>query len=185
MKTFLASILFLPFAVIAEDTNDLPPLAPACPVIQPTFWEQHGTMVLIGGFGLLVVLVLGLWLLLKPGPPVVPLPADVARKALRKLQHQPEDGRLLSEVSQILKRYMGAVFGFSAGEMTTTEFSAALAADVKAGQQVAEVVTTFLRGCDKAKFTAKITAPPLDAVSRALEIVANIENEQKIGGSKT
>jgi hypothetical protein len=184
MKTILASILFLPFAVIAEDTNDLPPLAPAYPVIQPTFWEQHGTIVLIGGFGLLVVLVLGLWFLLKPGPPVVPLPADVAREALKKLQHQPEEGRLLSEVSQILKRYMGAVFAFPAGEMTTTEFSAALATDAKAGPQVAEAVTNFLRSCDEAKFTAKVTNPPLDVVNRALEIVASIENERKIGESK-
>lgn len=93
-----------------------------------------------------------------------------------KLQPQPEDGRVLSEISQIFRRYVGAVFGFPAGEMTTAEFSAALAADPKAGPPVAEVLTNFLSACDKAKFTARNVAPPLNAAGRALQLIEQIES---------
>jgi len=172
----LAGILFLPFAVIAADTNALPPLVPAYGEIPPTFWEQYKALVMTGACVFVFFLALGVWFLLKPRPPVLLSPAFIAREALKKLQHQPEEGRLLSEVSQIFRRYVGAVFGFPAGEMTTAEFSAALAADTRAGPQVAEVLTSFLHACDKDKFTAHNAAPPLNAVERALQLVEQIES---------
>ncbi|HTB84501.1 MAG TPA: hypothetical protein VK742_12670 [Candidatus Sulfotelmatobacter sp.] len=175
MKT-LAVILLLPWAVIAADTNALPPLVPAYGEIPPTFWEQYRALVIPGAFVFVFLLTWGVWFLLKPKPPVVLSPAFVAREALKKLQPQPEDGRVLSEISQIFRRYVGAVFSFPAGEMTTAEFSAVLAAHPKAGLQVAEVLSTFLRACDKDKFTAHNAAPPLNAVGRALQLVEQIES---------
>jgi hypothetical protein len=175
MKT-LAGILFLPLAAVAADTNALPPLAPAYGEIPPSFWEQYKALVIIGVFVLLLFLILGVWFLLRPKPPIVVSPALIAREALKKLQHQPEDGRVLSEISQIFRRYVGAVFSLPAGEMTTAEFSAALAANAKAGPEVAGVLAAFLRACDKDKFTAHNAAPPLNAVGRALQLVDQIES---------
>ena len=175
MKT-LAVILLLPWAVIAADTNALPPLVPAYGEIPPTFWEQYKVLVIPGAFVFVFLLTLGVWFLLKPKPPVVLSPAFIARESLKKLQHQPEDGRVLSEVSQIVRRYVSAFFGFPTGEMTTAEFSAVLADDTKAGGQVAEEVTAFLRDCDKVKFTAHNAAPPLNAAGRALQLVEQIES---------
>jgi hypothetical protein len=176
MKRTFVSILSLPFAVSAADTNALPPLMPACPQIQLTFWEQYEILVLAGVFVILCFLGLCVWMLLKPKPPVVSSPGQVAREALGKLKDRPQDGRLLSEVSQIFRRYVGAVFGFPAAEMTTSEFAAALVANPKAGPQVAEVLANFLRACDKDKFMASNTAPPLNAVERALHLVGQIES---------
>ena len=175
MKT-LAGILFLPLAVLAADTNALPPLVPAYGEIPPTFWEQYKAWMITGGFVLVLLLALAVWFLLKPKPPVVLSPAFIAREALKKLKHQAEDGSLLSEVSQIFRRYVGAVFGFPAGEMTTAEFSSTLAADPKADPQIAERVSAFLRDCDKVKFMAHNSALPLNAVGRALQLVEQIES---------
>jgi hypothetical protein len=176
MKRTLLSILFLPFAVCAVDTNALPPLLPAYPQIQPTFWEQYKILVLASVVAVLFFVGLSIWILLKPKPPVASSPGQVAREALEELKDRPQDGRLLSEVSQIFRRYVGAVFGFPAAEMTTAEFAAALVANPKAGPQVAELLSNFLRACDKDKFMANNTAPPLSAVERALHLVDQIES---------
>ncbi len=58
-------------------------------------------------------------------------PEMVAREALAKLRCQTEDGKVLSEVSQILRRYFSTAFQFPPGELTTAEFSVALACNDK------------------------------------------------------
>lgn len=179
MKFSIASILLSPFAVFAADTNALPPLAPAYPEMPPTFWEQHDTAILTGGFIFLALAAIVLWLIFKPRPqPVLP-PELAAHQALARLRGRPEDGEVLSEVSQILRRYVGSAFGFSDGEMTTTEFSAVASANAEIGSQLAEALASFLRACDKDKFVAKTQAPPLNAVTRASQLVDQIERRQK------
>ena len=176
MKFCLASFWLLPF-VAAADTNALPALVPAYGEIAPTFLEQHKAIVIIGVLLAAALAALIVWKIFSPKPaPVLP-PEKIARDALAKLQAQPEDGQLLSEVSQILRRYVGAVFHFSGGELTTAEFCSALARNEKINLQLGESVSNFLRECDVRKFSPAGGTASVNAVSRALKIVAQIEQE--------
>ena len=177
MKFYLASFLFLPLTVIAADTNDLPKLVPAYGEIQPTFWEQHGTLVIIGSCAFLVLAALAVWKILQPKPAVILPPEMVARAALSQLSQQSEDGKLLSEVSQILRCYLGSVWQLPGVELTTAEFYAALVQPDKIHPSLGESISSFLRECDVRKFSPARGTDPLDAVNRALKIVAQVENE--------
>ena len=59
---------------------------------------------------------------------------------------------VLSEASQILRRYVAAAFAWPPAELTTAEFSAALAGDEKIGPELARTLSNFLRECDERKF---------------------------------
>ena len=149
-------IIFSALSVSAQTpTNPLPPLSPACPEIPPTFWEQHGTAILAGSVALIALAAVILWKLLQPEPAIVLPPEIVAREALVQLQRRPEDGKALSEISQILRRYVVAAFDLSAAELTTAEFCAALSASDRIGRELAQTISGFLRECDERKF-----APP-------------------------
>ena len=161
----------------AADTNALPALIPAYGEIPPTFWEQNGTIVIIDVVVFLAVAAAVVWKIFRPKPAPVLTPEKIARAALAKLQNQPEDGKLLSEVSQIVRRYVGAVFGFPGGEMTTAEFCAAISRHEKIGTELSGAIAGFLRECDVRKFSPANSATPINAVQRALEIVARVENE--------
>ena len=176
--------MFLPLAWFAlslsaqnSPTNALPPLAPAYVEIPPSFWQQHGGAILIAGCGLIILAGALAWFLGRPRPPVRVPPAVVARENLAKLRNQPENGRVLSEISQTLRRYLLAAFGFTAGERTTTEFCATLAASEKVGADLAQAVAGFLSECDQRKFapvTAKAAAP-CEAAARALALIEQAE----------
>jgi len=157
-------------------TNALPALAPPYGEIPPTFWERHGTMILVAGIGVIALTVLILWKLFQPKPPVILPPEVLAREALTKLLRQHEDGKLLSNVSQILRRYVIAAFELPAAELTTTEFCAALAASEKIGTELSGTISDFLRECDERKFSTSPATAPLNAATRALELVALAEN---------
>jgi hypothetical protein len=178
---FLLLVLFpaTPRTFGQSGTNALPKLLPPYGPMPPTFWEQHGTNIIIAGIALALLAGSALWRICRPKLPVVVPPEVQAREALAKLQHRPEDGRLLSEVSQVLRRYVGAVFGFPGSEMTTTEFSAAISAHVGIGPQIADGLASFLRACDTDKFIAKNEAPPLNAVRRASQFVEQIERRRQ------
>jgi hypothetical protein len=156
-------------------TNALPALAPPYGEIPPTFWERHGTAVLVSGIAVIALTLLLLWKLLQPKPAVNLPPEVVAREALTKLLRQPEDGGHLSEISQILRRCVAAAFGWPPGEMTTAEFITALANREQFGAELARTISDFLRECDARKFSPATAGPPLDAAARALEIVALVE----------
>ena len=174
------ALLFLAVAsdlTIHAQTNDLPTLIPAYGEIPPTFLEQHKAIVIIGVCAFLMLAALVAWKIFNPKPaPVLP-PGKNARDALAKLQAQPEDGKLLSEVSQILRRYVGAVFGFPGGEMTTAEFCGAISRHEKTGTKLSGTIASFLRECDVLKFSPKNSETPVNAVPRALEFVARVEKE--------
>src|SRR6266496_321326 len=84
--------------------DDIPPLRPPHDLLPPTFWEQHSTAVIILTIIGLIFLCLCLWLFLRPKSPVIIPPEVQARQALEPLRSQPENGDLLSQVSQILHR---------------------------------------------------------------------------------
>ena len=192
MKRCLTSFLLLPFAAIAAKTNDLPKLVPAYGELSPTFWEQHQAAIIIASFAFLAFVFLFVKTMLRPESPKILSPETVARQALAKLQGQPEDGKLLSEVSQILRRYISAAFELPAAELTTAEFCAALVANEKIGAELAGTISDFLRECDERKFSPAVRSsaftrpgppeggtpnilPLTNTAARALELIARSE----------
>ncbi len=111
------------------------------------------------------------WFLTRPKPPVVVPPEVQARQALEPLRQQPEDGALLSQVSQILRHYVTAAFHLPPGELTTTEFCRAIAGHERVGPELSAALSDFLRQCDQRKFSLPAPAPPLSAVAQALKLI--------------
>jgi len=175
MKRAISMFFLLPVASFAADTNDLLGLAPAYGELPPTFWELHQSAIIVSGFAILAVVVLSLLVMLRPKTPIVLSPGAIARQALSKLQGRPEDGKLLSEVSQIVRRYICAAFGLPSAEMTTTELSAIITSDQKIGDELVRAVSGFLRECDERKFSPSIATPSSNAVARALDLVLRSE----------
>ena len=169
LTSVAALIIFATCVVVAQSTNDVPPLRPALSEIPPTVWEQHGVLIIV--LSSLGVVLLGavIWRLLQPKPPV-PVPIEIqTRNELELLKLPTEDGKTISRVSQVLKHYFAVAFELPTGEMTTAEFSRAVASSEKVGSELATNVSDFLRQCDEQKFspTAGIQT---SACSRALEL---------------
>ncbi len=173
-------VLLLAFAVLPvcaqPGTNAPPALAPVYGEIPPSFWEQHGAMMVVAGLVFVALLAWLMWKLLQPKPARQIPPAVLAREALAKLRSRPEDGMLLSEVSQILRRYVGAAVKLPNGELTTAEFCAVIAGNKALGAELSQKIFSFLRECDVRKFSPANAAAPVDAVPRALELVVLIES---------
>jgi len=157
------------------DTNTPPKLVPAYGEMPETFWAQNQSTIIVAGSAFLAFAFLFLKVMLRPEPPVVLPPEVIARQALSKLQSRPEDGKLLSEVSHILRRYLAAAFELSSAEMTTAEFSAAIAANEKIGQELVGLLLSFLRECDERKFSTIDATTSMNAATRALELVSAAE----------
>jgi hypothetical protein len=175
MKICPAIFLLVPLAVVAADMYDPSALIPAYGELPPTFWELHQTPIIIGFFALLAIAFLFLRAWLRPKEPVVLPPEVVAREALAKLQGRPADGKLLSEVSQILRSYVIAAFGLPAAEMTTAEFGNAIAAQENIGSELAQSISEFLRECDQRKFSPARITPSFDGVACVRELVSRSE----------
>ena len=171
MKISLASFPLLSLMAYAADTNGLPPLIPAYGELPPTFWEQHQTQLIMMGFAFLAVDFLLVKKRLSPEARAVLPPEMVARQALAIFQSAPEDGKVLSEVSQILRRYLVAAFELPAAELTTAEFCAVVSSHEKIGAELAQTVSSYLHECDGRKFSAAPAAAPLNAAVRAQELV--------------
>jgi hypothetical protein len=155
----------------------IPALQPPRGEIPLTFWEQHGVLVVMAGVIMLAVIGAVVWLLTRPKPRAAVPPATAARQELNSLQHQPEDGAVLSRVSQVLRRYVIAAFGLPSGELTTAEFCRVVGGQEQVGPELAESLGGFLRQCDERKFAPAQapTATPLSATSRALELIEQAE----------
>jgi hypothetical protein len=179
MKFCTFSILLLPFTVLAADTNALPALIPAYGELPPTFWEQHQATLVVAGFALLAFAFLFLKTMLRPAKVVILPPEAVARQALAKLQAGPEDGNILTAVSQTLRRYVGETFNLPNHELTTSEFCAAIESNQPMGAELAGAISSFLRECDVRKFSPATASAPLNAASRALELIALVEQPRK------
>jgi hypothetical protein len=173
----LAAALWLlapAFPLLAADPispDDIPPLRPPHAELAPTFWEQHGLWVVILGVLLLALICAVVWLLTRPKPPVVVPPEVQARQALEPLGRQPEDGALLSRVSQILRHFVTAAFALPPGELTTTEFCRAIAGHEQIGPELATALREFLRQCDQRKFSPVAPAAPFSATTQALKLI--------------
>ena len=154
-----------------SETNVLPKLLPPYGQLPPTFWQQHGPAIIAGSVALVLVAGLGLWWICRQKPPAVVLPEAQVREALVKWMGQPEDGICLSRISQTLRRYVVQAFEFPAGEFTTSEFCRELDRSEKIGPELTQAISGFLHECDERKFSPAGSATPLNAASRALELV--------------
>jgi hypothetical protein len=175
---------FLPVIFLARathgqlGTNDVSVLAPPYGELAPTFWEQYGMAVLLGSVALLVVALLYWRVRSRPAAPAVLAPEVEARQALSACSSQPEEGKLLSEVSHILRRYLAEAFALPDDEVTTVEFCMWLAASGRAGTEVAASAARFLRECDQRKFAPRPDGGPLNAVAKALELIELAETRR-------
>jgi hypothetical protein len=167
----LISVLGPTLVAHSQDADDALKLLPPYGQLPPTFWEQHGTAVVLAGLAVIVVAALIIRLCLQPKPPVIVPPEVQARQALTALMARPENGDLLSSVSQILRRYVIAAFELPPGEPTTAEFRRALFDDEKIGSELSAVVVTFMRECDERKFSQENSLEPMGAVNRAQELI--------------
>jgi len=172
----------------AEDlaeSNSLPALRPPRPELPASFWEQYGAWTIVGGI-LVTLAVVGLVLYaLRPRPVAIEPPQVAARRALEDLRGRPEDGNLLSRVSQVLRHYIAAVFSLPPGEMTTAEFKSTIAGTEEIGPELTQRLGDFLRECDERKFApAPQVPPPLPekrepgVVPKALELIGLAEGRK-------
>ena len=164
-----------PLVAAAQSTNDIPPLRPPHPEIPPTFWEQHTASVSLISFALLALVGIAIWFATRPKPPGMVRPEAQARGDLETLRKLPEDGRVLSRVSQAVRRYFGAAFALPPGELTTTEFCQALAANDQIGPELATATGDFLRRCDERKFAPDAPPEATGTAEHALKLVDQAE----------
>ena len=162
-------------ATNAPGLDEIPPLRPPHAEIPPTFWDQYGLWVILSGVLLLALVCAAAWFLTRPKPPVVVPPHVQARQALEPLRQQPEDGVLLSRVSQVLRHYVVAAFELPPGELTTAEFCSAISGHAQIGPDLSAALSGFLRLCDQDKFSPPASVPPLSAVDRALKLIGQSE----------
>ena len=170
-------------AAAAAQPDDLadkiPPLNPPLPEIPPTFWEQYHSWVWIAAGLLALVAFAFIWKLTHRKPPLLVAPATQARTELDALVKQPEDGVLLSRVSQIVRRYFSNAFGVAPGELTTAEFARALTDNQRVGAGLSGELTQFLRECDVRKFSPPQPGPAVEAVPRALNLINAAETRRQ------
>jgi len=169
----------------ASATNTLSSLLPPHGEIPPSLPEQlqivtaqHPVSFGLAGLGIITALAFGGWLIFRPRPKAIIPPAVQARQALEMLRHQPEDGLVLSRVSQVVRNYFIAAFRLPSAEFTTAEFSRALAGREEIGSELFTAATNFLRDCDAQKFSTTASPAPADAANRALQLVAQAEQRQ-------
>jgi hypothetical protein len=167
------------FAATNTPTNgEIPALRPPHAELAPTYWEQHGTAVVLCVVLFLTSVGVAIWFLTRPKPPVIVPPEVLARKALEPLGQRPEDGALLSQVSHILHQYVTAAFNLPPIELTTTEFCRAIAGHEQIGPDLSVALSEFLLKCDQRKFSPPAPAPPLSVVDQALKLIDQAQARQ-------
>jgi len=170
------ALLFLalpahPATNISSAGDDVPKLRPPRGEIPPTFWEKHEVWVILGSVVVLALIGAIVWVLTRPKPPMIIPPGIRARQALDLLLLKPEDGHVLSQVSQITRHYITEAFALPPGELTTAEFCRLIADHEGLGPELAGAISGFLRRCDERKFTPAPPAAPIAAVATAFKIV--------------
>jgi hypothetical protein len=160
------------FAATNSPTRDeIPPLRPPHAEIPATFWDQYSAWVILAGVLVMALVGVAAWFFTRPKPPVVVPPEVLARRALEPLRQQPEDGLLLSRISQVLRHYVAAAFDLPPGELTTAEFCGAITGHPLIGPELSAALSAFLRLCDQDKFSPPAPVPPLSAVAQALRLI--------------
>jgi hypothetical protein len=170
-----------PHAIVIEDpiaqTPDAYPQPNPPPRVQREEWTalKHALAILAAGIllGAIIAYLVRRWLARpKPvPPPPPPRPAwEIALEKLDEVRHaglleQGRFGEYYDRVSDAVRGYLGARYGFDGLESTTDEIIHALTRSAVHGIAVPEVVA-FLQGCDLVKF-ANMT-PTLDECTTAI-----------------
>jgi hypothetical protein len=175
---FLLTVFSLRGQTNSETTNAPLTLSPPYGELPPTFFEQHGTILMLAGFGSIALAALGLWLIFRPRPKLIIPPEVQARQALEVLRARPENGAVLSRVSQVLQNYFMVAFKLAPGELTTTEFCREISENEGIGVELSNAASDFLRDCDARKFSATTGSATLDAAKRALKLVEQAEQRR-------
>lgn len=179
MKRGVGWLMFICAVVLPAVTHgqghEIPPLQPPHGELAPTYWEQHGWLVLTGAALLLLGLFLFIVWLRHPKQVIPEPPGIVARRALESWRNRPENGALVADVSRVIRRYVMAAFNFTHDELTTTEFRDALQSNIQIAPELAAATGDFLRRCDQWKFAPNPPTPKLGAVTSALELVDKLE----------
>ncbi len=173
IRLWLMLAMGMTWRALAQE--DLPKLQPPLGEIPPTFWEQYGMVVSLGGVALLLLLAFVIWWWLRPKPVANVSPVVEARAALERMCGRAEDGNILSSVSQTLRRYVIAAFELSPGEYSTAEFRQLVGRNDKVGVELANALSEFLRQCDERKFSGAVTTDSPPVVPGALKLVAQSE----------
>jgi len=156
---------------ISAGDEELARLRPPRAEIPPTFWERYNIWIIVGSLVILALIGIIVWIVTRPNPPIVVPPEVRARQGLELLSSKPEDGLVLSQVSQILRHYVAEAFAFPPGELTTTEFCRVMASHERIDLELGSAISEFLRRCDERKF---MPAPPntqMTAIATALKLV--------------
>jgi len=162
----------------SESTNAPLKLMPPYGELPPTFWEQNKSSISFAGLGIIALAVFIFWLIFRPKPKIIVPPEVQAREALHKLSLQPEDGAVLSRVSQVLRNYFIAAFQLSPGELTTTEFIREISGNEKVGAELSNAAMNFLCEADARKFSPTADATKFGAANRALNLVEQAEQRR-------
>jgi hypothetical protein len=162
----------------SETTNMPPTLSPPYDELPPTFFEQHGAVLVFAGLGVIMLAAFGGWLIFRPRPKIIIPPEVQARQALEVLREQPEDGAILSCVSQVLRNYFMTAFKLAPGELTTTEFCRAISDNEGIGAELSNATSDFLHDCDDGKFSTTANSGKLEAAKRALQLVEQAEQRR-------
>ncbi len=162
----------------------IPDLLPARAELPPTYWEQHGWLIIALSVAGLLLLALAIYILTRPKPAAIVPPEVMARRSLQALRGQPEDGALLMKVSGILRQYIIRACGFPPRERTTAELSRDLEAHPQLDRALAGSIVGFMRQCDDRKFAPQPPAAPTPAVDAALELIDRVEAQrEKMSGA--
>jgi hypothetical protein len=169
--SLLAAQPLFAVATNAPANDEIPHLRPPHAEIPATFWDQYSAWVILAGVLVMALVGAAIWFFTRPKPPVVVPPDLLARKALEPLRQQPEDGALLSRISQVLRHYVAAAFDLPPGELTTAEFCGAITGHPLIGPELSAALSAFLRLCDQDKFSPPAPVPPLSGVAQALKLI--------------
>ncbi len=162
----------------AADKSGPLKLLPPYGELPPTFVEQHASSMILVGLAAIVVMALVLWLIGRSQSKNIISPEEQVRQALASLRQQPEDGAILSRVSQVVRHYFIAAFQLPAGEFTTAEFGRLLSGRDQIGAELAVTAIDFLRACDAQKFSSATASVPIKAVDQALNLIERAEQRR-------
>jgi hypothetical protein len=164
----VATACTLPHTIVIEDpiaqVPEAKPKPNPPPRMQREEWTSLKTGLLIGSIGLFAGAILT-WLLRRwmtrprpVPPPPPPRPAwEIALERLDEVRHaglleQSRFGEYFDRVSDAVRGYLGARYGFDGLESTTDEILAALNRAESTGGLALPEVAKFLQDCDLVKF---------------------------------
>ena len=141
-----------PASATGPDIHDLHSLVPL------TFWERHGTEIIISSILAVAVIALILWLLFRKKPVVSLTPYQLALQELefaRGLRDTGQDKIFAISASDAVRRYLENAYQMPAPERTTEEFLQVVTNHVWLQGELTALLRRFLEFCDLAKFAGQ------------------------------